>query len=367
MTLLLQCVFYFCYNLFNLFAINMVEYVSQPLGYILLVSSFLLFVATIFSIVVTKAKFIKYLDLPLIFISAFIRAISFCFLENVSILSIITLIISYIASIICGIRVIICVVSFFKEKRDIHRKSAIIISSYVFLTLCAVGFNFIDFDAIKYSKPNQNDIDLLNECYYYTENYLEVLPTDSKRIRDIYEVTDNVIQNEVFFKAYSKSEYHNDSEKNFLKNFNSVKSNEKQLSYAEIVALHLKTLAILEKDIEYNEFFKSNCNILIYPGNMFYLECWKTENPSLKEENTLKTILTGYENILTLCDNDIDIIKILNSIINFCDAFDSTNTQTYYKQREEIESRYDDLYEDLYDDVLEHKTYSSKAILELQE
>ena len=238
---------------------------------------------------------------------------------------------------------------------------------YLFLTLFVVAFSFVDFDAIKYSKPSQEEIDLLNECYYYTENYLEVLPEDSNKITDIYETTDYIIENEIFYKAYSKSEYHSNSGNVITKTLYSVKNNKKQLSYAEIVALHLKTLVVLEKDVEYSEFFKGNSNILIYPGNMFYLECWKKEDSSLKNENILKTILIGYENILTLCDNDIDKIKILNSIINFCDVFDSTNTQVYFEQRKEIESQYDGLYEGLYEDVLNSKTYSSKAILELQE
>ena len=122
MTLLLQCIFYFCYNLFNLLAINMIDCVAQPLWYILLVGSCLLFVAAVFSIVVNKMNFIKYLDFPLIFISIFFRTVSFCFLGNLTILTIVTLVISYIASIICGIRIIVCVVSFFKEKRAIHKK-----------------------------------------------------------------------------------------------------------------------------------------------------------------------------------------------------------------------------------------------------
>ena len=97
----------------------------------------------------------------------------------------------------------------------------------------------------------------------------------------------------------------------------------------------------VEDFFEFRQFFVDNCGYLFYVDNSFYFDLWKNDDYALTEAD-LATIISGYKNILRLCDNDIDRYFILGDITDFYYQFDPDN-----KEMEEFENTRNDIFSSL--------------------
>lgn len=337
MSFLNQCLFYFINQLFYILSGESLSFNLETPGKLILVFLSFVMMAIGFAMV-SKAKNqkIKYLDIPLIFFSTAFGIIWETFGPTHPLLEIIPALVGLVPSIFFTVRCIMWFVDVIKKRRTPNKKNAIVLISYILATIALMSLAFIDFKSSD-DEPAQKEIQLLDECYDYTQNYLYNLPADKTELQKIADTTQLIIDNDIFDKAYEESKFYKNSEIKFFKAMVKIKQTLKENSYAEVVALHLKTLIVLNEDERYNDFFVDNCSYLICPELSFYYDVWENEKTYTLTDDSFETVINGYKEILSLCDNDNDKILVLHAMCEFYDKFDSENEEGDYYTSEVVD------------------------------
>lgn len=199
-------------------------------------------------------------------------------------------------------------------------KSVTVICVYIIAVSIVQTLLYADFDAMKYTKPTAEQIAVVNDCRAYIEEYGEALPADLNKINEIYSALTDVDE-ELFFGAFSKSDYKTESrsltyfEKNIAKN----------RRFTKLVALKLRCAAVLGKEVEYKECFLKNSDKLISGGigTLFYAQCRMNENDEYKTAEVLDLISDGFDELITHCENDEDKYNALEALEFVYSAFDT--------------------------------------------
>ncbi len=365
MSFLVQCLFYIINQLFNILSGESLSLNLGTPGKLVFVFLSLIMMALGFvSISKVKNKKIRYLDIPLIYFSTAFDIIWETYGPTHPLLEIFPALIGLVPSIFFTIRCVMWFVDVVKKRRTPNKKNAFVLISYILATIALMSLAFIDFKASDYD-PTEKEIQLLDECYDYTQDYLYALPSDKTELQKIADTTENIIENNVFDKAFEESKFYENTELGFFKGMAKIKQALKENAYAEVVALHLKTLIVLNKNEKYTDFFADNCSYLICPKLSFYYDVWESEKAYPLDNNDFKTVINGYKKILSLCDNDNDRILVLHLICDFYDKYDPSN-EAGDKYTEEVLDLYNyDSYFEYYGQtkaIKEQRGYTSKAL-----
>ena len=341
MSFLSQVVFYFVNNLINFLANDLLSFdITDGFKFILIGVSAIMTVIGFIAIFRTKGQTTKYLDIPLIFVASILKIVFDMYVSVVSYFALVPSVFGLIPGIFYTIRVIRWIIDVAKKRRKPQRKNAIVVVAYILAAISVFALTFVDFSGNK-QKPTEEEIDLVDKCFEYKGMYLYNIPTYEPTLIEIEKLTGNATENDVFIRCYKDTLFYKTGDNNILNKSVKVTNMNRRKAYAEIVALRLKTLIALKDYKAYNEFFVDNCGYLFYVDNSFYFDLWKNDDYALTEAD-LATIISGYKNILSLCDNDIDRYFILGDITDFYYQFDSDN-----KEMEEFENTRNDIFSSL--------------------
>lgn len=361
MSFLSQAIFYLVNSLIDFLAGDYLSFdVTDRFNYILIIISAIMLVVAFIAIFRTKDKAIKYLDVPLIFVTSILNIVFDMYVSDFSKFTLVPSFFGLIPSLFYTVRVIKWLVDVAKKRRKPQKKNAIVVVGYVLATISLFSLMFVNFGAVK-QNPTDTEIQLVNKCYEYTNKYLTNLPTDKTTLQEIEDITAKVTEKDVFVKSFYKSEFYKNSEGGILRGAEKLKDMKSKRAYADIVALRLKTLIALKDYDSYNEFFIDNCGYLLYVDDGFYFDLWANDSYSLSEHD-FNAIISSFINILELADNDSDRLFINSDIIDFYNKYEPDNDEVekYRKLRSEIYDRND--YEDLLEAARNNRGYLTKEL-----
>lgn len=342
MSFLSQVIFYFINRSIDFIASDLFPFeITNGFKFVLIGIAAIMTVIGFIAIFKAKGQSINYLDIPLIFVTSILKIVFDMYVSVVSYFALVPSFFGLIPGTIYTIRVIRWIIDVAKKRRKPQKKNAVVVVAYILATVSVFSLAFVDFSGDK-QKPTEEEIQLVNKCFEYSGMYLYNIPTYEPTLLEIENVTENVTESDVFIKGYKESLFYKTGDKSILNEPVKVTNMNRRKAYAEIVALRLKTLIILKDYEAYNEFFVDNCGYLFYVDNSFYFDLWKNDDYALTEED-FATIISGYENILSLCDNDIDRYFILGDITDFYNQFepDNKDAEEFEKIRNDIFSSFD--------------------------
>ena len=361
MSFLSQAIFYLVNSLIDFLAGDYLSFdVTDEFNFILIGISAIMVVIGFVAVFKAKVQGVKYLDIPLIFVTSILNIVFDMYVSDFSKFSLVPSIFGLIPSTFYAIRVIRWIIDVAKKRRKPQKKNVVVVVVYILATVVLFALMFVDFDEDK-PKPTDEEIQIVNECYEYTAKFLTNLPSDNATLEDIEEITAKVTLNNVFVKCYDKSEFYKNSQGGILRSAEKLKDMNCKRAYADIVALRLKALIALNDYEAYNEFFVDNCGYLLYVDDCFYFDLWANDNYSLSNQD-FKTIISSFKNILRISDNDYDRLFIISDIIDFYNKYDPDNDEIekYYKLRSEIYDRND--YEELLETARNNRGYLTKEL-----
>ena len=342
MSFLSQVIFYFINSLINFLDNDLLPFeITNGFKFVLIGIAAIMTGIGFIAIFRTKGKTIKYLDIPLIFVTSILKIVFDMYVSVVSYFALVPSFFGLIPGTIYTIRIIKWIIDVAKKRRKPQKKNAIVVVAYILATVSVFSLAYVDFSGNK-QKPTEEEIQLVNKCFEYKGLYLYNIPTYETTLLEIEKVTGNATEGDVFIKCYKDSLFYKTGDNSVLNKPVKVTNMNRRKAYAEIVALRLKTLIVLKDYEAYNEFFVDNCGYLFYVDNSFYFDLWKNDDYALTEED-FAAIISGYENILGLCDNDIDRYFILGDITDFYNQFNSENIEVeeFEKTRNDIFSSFD--------------------------
>ena len=278
-----------------------------------------------FAIFKANGKAVKYLDIPLIFLCSAVSIIFKLYVAENNVFSIVPSFLMLVPSVIFDIRCIMWIVDVARKERKPEKKNAVVLVVYIVASAILFSLSFFDFETEK-QKPTEEEIQLLDDCYDYMQTYLENIPTDKTELQKIADITENATDDDVFKRAYDKSEFYKNSDSGILRGVEKFKNMNRQRAYADVVALRLKTLIVLKDYEGYINFFTDNCGYLFYVDTHFYYNLWVNDNYNLSAED-FDAIIAGYEHAFALCDNDSDRLFIVSDIIGFYNEFEPDNIE----------------------------------------
>lgn len=348
MSFLLQCTFYFINTVIDFIAGDYLSFdITDEIRFFLMCISIILTIIGFVAIFKTKGKTIRYLDIPLLFVTNLLYIVFDMYTPDFSGFSLVPNFFALIPGTFYMIRVIKWIVDVVKKRRKPEKKNAIIVVAYVLATSAIFVLSFVDFSADK-QKPTEAEIQLINKCYDYNQRYLVSLPADDSELQNIASLTAKVTEDDFFIKCFDESEFYKNSNGGILRGVAKIKSMNRKRAYADIVGLRLKTLIALKEYNGYTEFFVDNCGYLFYADITYYFDLWANDNYELSGED-FDAIISGYTGALSLCDNDSDRLFIISDIIRFYEKYEPENTQCekYKELRSEIYAvnEYEDLLE----------------------
>ena len=361
MSFLSQAIFYFVNSLIDFLAGDYLSFdVTDRFNYILIIISAIITVIGFIAIFEAKGPIVKYLDIPLIFVTSILNIVFDMYVSDFSKFSLVPSIFGLIPSLFYTVRVIKWLVDVAKKRRKPQKKNAIVVVVYVLTTISLFSFMFVDFGADK-QKPTDAEIQLVNKCYEYTTKYLTNLPTDKTTLQEIDDITAKVTERDVFVKSFDESEFYKNSSGGILRGTEKLKDMNNKRAYADVVALRLKTLIALKDYDSYNEFFVDNCGYLLYVDDSFYFDLWANDCYNLSEQD-FNAIISGFINILELANNDSDRLFINSDIIDFYNEYEPDNDEIekYYELRSEIYNRND--YEELLETARNNRGYLTDVL-----
>ena len=342
MSFLSQTIFYFINCFICFLAGDHLSFdITDTLKFTLVGISAIMTVIGFIAIFKTKGKALNYLDIPLIFVTSILKIVFDMYVSAVSCFALVPSFFGLIPGTIYTIRVIRWIIDVAKKRRKPQKKNTVVVVAYILAMVSVFSLAFVDFSGNKL-KPTEEEIQLVDKCFEYKGLYLYNIPTYEPTLLEIEKVTGNATENDVFISCYKESLFYKTGDNSILNKPVKVTNMNRRKAYAEIVALRLKTLIVLKDYEAYNEFFVDNCGYLFYVDNSFYFDLWKNDDYALTEED-FATIISGYENILSLCDNDIDRYFILGDITDFYNQFepDNKDAEEFEKTRNDIFSSFD--------------------------
>lgn len=342
MSFLSQVVFYFINSLIDFLAGDLLSFeLTNEFKFVLIGISAIMTVIGFRTISKTRVKVLNYLDIPLIFVTSILKIVFDMYVSVVSCFVLVPSFLGLIPGTIYTIRVIRWIIDVAKKRRKPQKKNAIVVVAYILATVSVFSLAFVDFSGNK-QKPTEEEIQLVNKCFEYKGLYLYNIPTYEPTLLEIEKVTGNATESDVFIRCYKASLFYKTGDDTVLNKPVKVMNMNRRKAYAEIVALRLKTLIALKDYEAYNEFFVDNCGYLFYVDNSFYFDLWVNDDYALTEAD-FAAIISGYESILSLCDNDIDRYFILGDVIDFYYQFESDNKdmEEFEKTRNDIFSSFD--------------------------
>ena len=338
MSFLTQVIFYFINSLINFLDNDLLPFeITNGFKFVLIGIAAIMTVIGFIAIFKTRGKALNYLDIPLIFVTSILKIVFDMYVSEVSYFALVPSFLGLIPGTIYTIRVIRWIIDVAKKRRKPQKKNVVVVVAYILATVSVFSLAFVDFSEDK-QKPTEEEIQLVDKCFEYSGMYLYNVPTYEPTLIEIEKVTGNATENDVFIRCYKESLFYKTGNNNILNKPVKVMNINRRKAYAEIVALRLKTLIAIKDYESYNEFFVDNCGYLFYVDNSFYFDLWKNDDYLLTEED-FAAIISGYENILSLCDNDIDRYFILGDIIDFYNQFNPDN-----KDVEEFEEVSNDIF-----------------------
>ena len=361
MSFLSQAIFYFINTLIDFLAGKSLSLgITDEFNFILIGISAIMTVIGFIAIFKAKGQSVKYLDIPLIFVTSILNIIFDMYVSDFSKFSLVPSLLGLIPSIFYTVRIIRWIVDVAKKRRKPEKKNAIVVVAYILFTICLVSFLFVDFSGNKQITTDA-EIQLVNKCYEYTTKYLTNLPTDKTTLQEIENITAEVTVNDIFVRTFDKSEFYKNSQGGVLRGTEKLKELNNKRAYADVVALRLKTLIALKDYDSYNEFFINNCGYLLYVDDGFYFDLWANDSYTLSEDD-FNAIISGFINILELADNDSDRLFINSDIIDFYNKYDPDNDEVekYRKLRSEIYDRND--YEVLLETARNNRGYLTEEL-----
>ena len=361
MSFLAQAIFYFINSLIDFLAGDYLSFdVTDGFNYILISISAIMTVIGFVAIFKAKGPSLKYLDIPLIFVTSILNIVFDMYVSDFSKFSLVPSFFGLIPCIFYTVRIIRWIVDVAKKRRKPEKKNAVVVVAYILATIFIFSLNFVDFSGNK-QKPTDTEIQLVNKCYEYTTKYLTDLPTDKTTLQEIDDITAKVTVNDIFVVTFDKSEFYKNSQGGILRGSEKLKDMNSKRAYADIVALRLKTLIALKDYNSYNEFFIDNCGYLLYVDDGFYFDLWANDSYSLSEQD-FDAIISGFINILELADNDSDRLFINSDIIDFYNKYEPDNDEVekYRKLRSEIYDRND--YEVLLETARNNRGYLTEEL-----
>ncbi len=361
MSFLSQATFYFINSLIYFLAGDYLSFdVTDEFNYILIGVSAIMTVIGFIAVFKAKEQSVKYLDIPLIFVTSILTIVFDMYISKVSYFALVPSIFGLIPSTINTIRVIRWIIDVTKKRRTPQKKNAVVVVAYILATVSLFSLMFVDFGTDK-QVPTNSEIQLINKCYEYTTKYLTNLPTDKTTLQEIEEVTAKVTEKDIFIKSFDKSEFYKNSSGSILRGTEKLKDMNCKRAYADIVALRLKTLIALKDYDSYNEFFIDNCGYLLYVDDCFYFDLWVNDSYSLSEQD-FKAIISGFIGILEIADNDSDRLFINSDIIDFYNKYEPDNNEIekYRKLRSEIYDRND--FEELLENARNNRGYMTDVL-----
>lgn len=342
MSFLSQVIFYFINRLIDFLASDLLSVeITNGFKFVLIGVAAIMTVIGFIAIFRTKGKAIKYLDIPLIFVASILNIVFDMYVSVVSYFALVPSFFGLIPGTIYTIRVIRWIIDIAKKRRIPQKKNAIVVVAYILAAISVFSLTFVDFSGKK-QKPTEEEIQLVDKCFKYSGMYLYSVPTYESTLLEIEKATENATESDVFIRCYKDSLFYKTGDNSILNKPVKVMNMNRKKAYAEIVALRLKTLIALKDYEAYNEFFVDNCGYLFYVDNSFYFDLWVNDDYALTDED-FATIISGYENILSLCDNDIDRYFILGDITDFYYQFepDNKDVEKFEKTRNDIFSSFD--------------------------
>lgn len=342
MSFLSQVILYFINGVIDFLAGDPLSFeITDELKFVLIGIATIMIVIGFIAIFKAKGQMINYLDIPLIFVTNILNIVFNMFVSDVSYFALVPSFFGLIPGTIYTIRVIRWIIDVAKKRRKPKKKNAVVVVVYILAMVSVFSLAFVDFSGNK-QKPTQEEIQLVDKCFEYSGMYLYNVPTYEPTLLEIEKVTGNATENDVFIRCYKESLFYKTGDNNILNKPVKVININRRKAYAEIVALRLKTLIALKDYEAYNEFFVDNCGYLFYADNSFYFDLWKNDDYALTEED-FATIISGYESILSLCDNDIDRYFILGDVTDFYHQFepDNKDVEKFEKTRNDIFSSFD--------------------------
>ncbi len=329
MSFLSQAIFYFINYLIDFLAGDYLSFdVTDELNFILIgLSAIMTFIGFV-AVFKAKVQGVKYLDIPLIFVTSILNIVFDMYVSDFSKFSLVPSIFGLIPSTIYTIRVIRWIIDVSKKRRTPQKKNAVVVVVYILATVVLFALMFVDFDEDK-PKPTDEEFQIVNECYEYTTKYLTNLPADKTTLQEIENVTAEITEKDLLVKSFDESEFYKNSSGGILRGSEKLKDMNCKRAYADIVALRLKALIALNDYEAYNEFFVDNCGYLLYVDDCFYFDLWANDNYSLSNQD-FKTIISSFENILRISDNDYDRLFIISDIIDFYNKYEPDNDEVEY-------------------------------------
>lgn len=217
---------------------------------------------------------------------------------------------------------------YFKEKSKTcnlqkHKRNVLLgvyLSTFLILFVGVFACNYTDKNF-----ATDEEIELLNKCYNYSEQYLySTLPTDKQELEVMQKDIEAVLDGDVFKRTVSKSNYkqrflkvQNDNEEGFYST-----TTEKSEYANELIFLKCKILLALDKNDEF---------IRYYQENQYYFGCWTDLFHYYLENNVdnfsdddieaidkcMKTVLKSDENNVIKFFAHANLIKIYKDCENY--------------------------------------------------
>lgn len=361
MSFLSQAIFYFINGFIDFLAGDHLSLdVTTGFNFLLIGISVVMMIIGFIAIFRIKGKAVKYLDIPLIFVTSILNIVFDMYVSDFSDFSLVPGFFGLIPGAFYTVRVIKWIIDVAKKRRKPQKKNAIVVVVYVLATISLFALMFVDFEADK-QKPTEEEIQLVDKCYEYTTKYLTSLPTDEATLQDIEAITAEVTEKDIFVRSFDESEYYKNSQGGILRGVTQLKDINRKGAFADIVALRLKTLIALKDYDSYNKFFIDNCGYLLYVDDGYYFDLWANDSYVLSKKD-FNVIISGFINILELADNDSDRLFINSDIIDFYNQYDPDNDkiEKYYKLRSDIYNNND--FEDLLETARNNRGYLTEAL-----
>ncbi len=194
-------------------------------------------------------------------------------------------------------------------------KKKIVLTSFCVLVALLLGFILIKIP----------DIKMNNLAYEYVQEYLHNLPSDEVKLQELEELTDELINENVYKNSSFLSKY---QIRVILEDILMGGGDTKEKCFHEIVCLRLKVLAVLGKEEEYKELFDTYIYDITdgYLSSYMYQGSWDTEeNYPLEYNNDIYKIVIGnYEEATANCENASTKYTLLNQMRYFYQGFEET-------------------------------------------
>lgn len=194
---------------------------------------------------------------------------------------------------------------------------------------------------------SQEQIEQINSCYNYTENYYSNnITTDVKTLNDIVSVIDSVLSNDIFFYGFSDSKYQKklETDKSYYKNNGLESENSlKHCYYKQLIVVKLKALLQLERFEEFEKCFIENYFLLSMVSDSFVSLISLDDNIS-QNVSAIEDIIKCYDKILAmdLSDRDKFYVSTDAAYVYQFGAFAEIKAREYMAIREELNYDYEE-------------------------